>query len=122
MYDDAGLEAFVTNRIKEVFALCGMTAYKFSVITGIPRTTINDYLYGKVHPSIYFIGVCCNYFGLTQDDFYKTYDTRNAGLQLADILATSTETGKIQQLYALRILESINKKLEVLTIKEDLLN
>ena len=122
MYDDAGLEAFVTSRIIEIFESAGMSTYKFSEITGIPRTTVRDYLNGKVHPSVYFIGVCCNCLGLTQAEFYRTYDARNCSQELADIAAASIEATKIQQVYAVRMLENINKKLDTLTVKVDSLN
>lgn len=74
MYEDASLEAFVMNRIKELFASGGITVYRFSMLTGIPRSTIDDYIKGRVCPSIRFVEVYCSFIGITQEEFYKPYD------------------------------------------------
>lgn len=122
MYDDAGLEDFVINRIKELFALGGMTAYRFSMITGIPRTTVSDYLNGHIHPSLYFVGVCCSCLGISQEEFYKSYDAGRVYHPMLDLVATDTADISIKQVCTMRMLEKISKQLDALTEEINILN
>lgn len=122
MYDDAGLEDFVINRIKELFALGGMNAYRFSIITGIPRTTVSDYLNGHVRPSLYFVGVCCNCLGITQEEFYKTYDVGRSYKNIVAVAVTNILDDKLKQECTMRMLEKISKQLDVITEEINILN
>lgn len=112
MFDDAGLEAFVQLRLKELMILQDVSIYKFCRETGIPKSTIYSYLDGKATPSIYFIGVFCKYLHISQNEFYRTYDgkdpEKNDNFSLMDILQTNAKFTELKHLCTIKLLNKRN--------------
>ena len=63
---------FVTARIAELRMQRGVSAQSMSLDLGMARSYINTLENGKGLPSITFLSEICEYFGITEAEFYST--------------------------------------------------